>query len=92
MNNKLSEIRRKIRLLRDDMLALEEAIRHQVNHDQDCSEASGRLMGMSRNLIGLIRIRDAMGGGERMLNVDERLKQHYVQKSRNPLKGVIARR
>ena len=30
----------------------------------DCSDAAERLMGMSRNLVGLIRIRDAMGGAE----------------------------
>jgi hypothetical protein len=73
MDNQLNDIRRKIRTLRAEMLELEDAIRVQVNRSEDCSEASERLMGMSRNLIGLIRIRDAMGGAE--LCPDIRLKQ-----------------
>lgn len=73
MDNRLNEIRRKIRVLRADMLELEDKIRGQVDRGEDCSEASLVLMGMSRNLIGLIRIRDAMGGAE--LCPDVRLKQ-----------------
>jgi hypothetical protein len=73
MDNQLNEIRRKIRTLRGEMLDLEDAIRVQVNAGEDCSEASQRLMGMSRNLVGLIRIRDAMGGAE--MCPDIRLKQ-----------------
>ena len=73
MDNQLNEIRRKIKALRTEMLDLEAEIRGQINRAEDCSEASARLMGMSRNLIGLIRIRDAMGGAE--VCPDVRLKQ-----------------
>jgi hypothetical protein len=92
MDNKLNEIRGKIRALRAAMLDLEDKIRAQVNRDEECSEISLRLMEMRREMLDLIRQRNAMGGDERMLSVGERLKAEYVQKSRKPLKGVQARR
>lgn len=92
MDNKLNEIRGKIRALRAAMLDLEDKIRAQVNRDEDCSETSLRLMEMRREMLDLIRQRNAMGGDERMLSVGERLEAEYVQKSRKPLKGVQARR
>ena len=36
MDNKLNEIRRKIRFLRAEMLGAEENIRKKVNRDEDC--------------------------------------------------------
>ena len=36
MDNKLNEIRRKIRFLRAEMLVSEDGIRQQVNRDEDC--------------------------------------------------------
>jgi hypothetical protein len=78
MDNQLNEIRRKIRALRAEMLELEDAIRVQVNHGADCSEASQRLMSMSRNLVGLIRIRDAMGGAEVCPDVRLRQINRYI--------------
>ncbi|CAN5362936.1 hypothetical protein BH11PSE4_BH11PSE4_12200 [soil metagenome] len=78
MDNQLNEIRRKIRMLRAEMLELEDAIRAQVNRREDCFEASQRLMGMSRNLVGLIRIRDAMGGAEVCPDVRLRQINRYI--------------
>ena len=37
MDNKLNEIRRKIRFLRAEMLGAEDNIRKRVNRDEDCS-------------------------------------------------------
>jgi hypothetical protein len=37
MDNKLNEIRRKIKFLRAEMLTAEGHIRKQVNRDEDCS-------------------------------------------------------
>ena len=48
MDNKINEIRRKISFLRSEMLDLEDAIRAQVNRDEDCSAAALRLMGLRR--------------------------------------------
>ena len=36
MDNKLNEIRRKIKFLRAEMLGAEDNIRKQVNRDEDC--------------------------------------------------------
>ena len=92
MNNKLNEIRRKIRFLRSEMLSAEATIRQQVNRDEDCSEASMQLMAMRVVMLGLIVERNRLGGEERLLDVDERLKLDYRAVSRKPLKGALGRR
>ena len=46
MDNKINEIRRRISLLRSEMLSLEDTIRVQVNRDEECSETALRLMEM----------------------------------------------
>lgn len=90
MDNRLNEIRRKISFLRSEMLRFEETIRKQVNRDEDCSDASMQLMAMRVVMLGLISERNRLGGEERLLNVDERLKVDTV--SRKPLKGALGRR
>ena len=92
MDNRLNEIRRKISFLRSEMLATEDIIRKQINRDEDCTEAALRLMAMRTTLIGLIGERNSMGGGERLLDVEERLKAEYRAASRKPLKGALGRR
>jgi hypothetical protein len=88
MDNKLNEIRRKIRLLRAEMLGAEDNIRQQVNRDEDCAAAAGRLMSMRGVMLGLIRERNRLGGEERLLNVDERLKLDVRAAARKPANGV----
>jgi hypothetical protein len=90
MDNKLNEIRRKIRFLRSEMLAAEDNIRQQVNRDEDCSEAAVHLMSMRVVMLGLIGERNRLGGEERLLNVDERLKLDVRAVSRKPANGVPA--
>ena len=92
MDNKLNEIRRKIRFLRAEMLSAEDNIRKQVNRDEDCSEAAVHLMAMRVVMLGLIGERNRLGGEERLLNVDERLKLDARAVSRKPLKGALGRR
>ena len=92
MDNKLNEIRRKIRFLRSEMLSAEATIRQQVNRDEDCSEASTQLMAMRVVMLGLIAERNRLGGEERLLDVGERLKLDYRAVSRKPLKGALGRR
>jgi hypothetical protein len=75
MDNKINESRRKISFLRSEMLIFEDKIRRQINRDEDCSAASVRLMEMRVQMTALIRDRNALGGHERMLNVDERLSE-----------------
>jgi hypothetical protein len=92
MDNKLNEICRKISLLRAQMLSAGDTIRKQVNRDEDCSEASMALMAMRVVMLGLISERNRLGGEERLLNVDERLKVDYRTLSTKPLKGALGRR
>ena len=85
MDNRLNEIRRKISFLRSEMLTIEDGISEQVRLDQDCSEASLRLMAMRQELSGLIRDWTRLGGGERLPTIQERLKQNLRAPSRpNP--------
>jgi hypothetical protein len=92
MDNKINEIRMKISFLRSEMLALEDAIRLQVNRDEDCSETALRLMGLRRHMLALIGQREALGGQERVLDVEERLKAEYRAVTRKPIKGAQSRR
>lgn len=92
MNNKLNEIRRKIRFLRQEMLSAETTIRAQVNGDEDCAEASMQLMAMRVVMLGLIAERNRLGGEERLLDVDERLKLDTRLVTRKTLKGALGGR
>jgi hypothetical protein len=92
MDNKINEIRRKISFLRSEMLTFEETIRKQINQDEDCSEASIRLMEMRREMTALIAQRNALGGSERLLDVEERLKADYRAVNPKPTKGALGRR
>ena len=92
MDNKLNEIRRKIKFLRSEMLSAEDNIRKQVNRDEDCSEAAMRLMAMRATMLGLIGERNTLGGEERLLNVDERLKLDVRAVGRKPAIGAPGRR
>ena len=92
MNNKINEIRRKISDLRLEMMTLEDTIRLQVNRDEDCSDTALRLMDMRQQMLALIGQRNALGGYERMLNVEERLKADYRALNPKPIKGAQGRR
>jgi hypothetical protein len=92
MDNRLNETRRKISFLRSEMLATEDIIRKQINRDEDRTEASLGLMAMRTTMLGLIGERDSLGGGERLLDVEERLKAEYRAVNRKPLKGALGRR
>jgi hypothetical protein len=43
-------------------------------------------------MLGLIGERDSLGGSERLLDVEERLKAEYRAVSTKPLKGALGRR
>ncbi len=91
MDNKLNEIRRKISFLRAEMLGAEDNIRQQVNRDEDCAEAAMHLMAMRVAMLGLIGERNRLGGEERLLNVDERLKLDVRAAGRKPSNGAPMR-
>jgi hypothetical protein len=78
MDNRINDIRRKIRALRERMLKVEASIRGQINHDLDCTEFSLQLMAMRKEMVGLIAERDALGGQETLPNIAERLRENYT--------------
>jgi hypothetical protein len=94
MDNRLNELRRKIRSLRLKMLELEASIRDQINDDQDCTESSLRLMAMRQELTALVREWTLLGGGERLPTIQERLRENYrpVQKPKAQPKQKVAKR
>jgi hypothetical protein len=92
MDNRLNEIRRMIKYLRMEMLAAEEAVRKQINRDEDCSETALQVLKMRSALLGLIHERNALGGGERLLDVDERLQVECRAATQKVLLGPRGRR
>jgi hypothetical protein len=86
MDNKINEIRRKISSLRATMLDIEGSIRDQVNGDLDCTETSLQLMEMRKQMVGLIKQRDALGGQETCPNIAERLRENY-----RPVRKVLGK-
>src|SRR5437763_14788019 len=91
MDNKLNEIRRKIRFLRAEMLGAEDNIRKKINRDEDCSEAAVHLMSMRVVMLGLIGEPNRLGGEVRLLIVNERLKLDVRAVGRKPAKGPPTR-
>jgi hypothetical protein len=92
MDNKLNEIRRKIGFLRSEMLRAEDAIRKQVNRNEDCTVASLQVMAMRTALLVLLSERNRLGGSERLLDVDEMLKARCRAVNEKPLQGPRVRR
>lgn len=66
MDNRINEIRLKISALRSEMTGVEADIRDLINRDQDCSEASCRLMAMRAQVAALVGQWKAAGGDERL--------------------------
>src|SRR5258706_12659698 len=64
------------------MLAIEDSIRDQINHDLDCTEASLRVMALRREMVELVQQRKIAGDDDRCPTVEERLKENY----RSPVK------
>ena len=66
------------------MLVVEDIMRKQINQDEDCTEVSLRLMAMRTTMLSLIGERNSLGGSERLLDVEERLKADYRAANRKP--------
>ena len=74
MDNRINEIRRKMNLLRADMVRVEDAMRDQIRRDLDCTESALRLMAMRKELAALVADWRAAGGSEHLPTIQERLK------------------
>ncbi len=76
MDNRLNEIRRKIRAFRTEMRVVEIEMRGHIAHDRDCGEAGTRLLEMRKDLALMIQEFTTLGGAVPLPTVDERLKEN----------------
>ncbi|MCK1513053.1 hypothetical protein IVB22_10800 [Bradyrhizobium sp. 190] len=67
MDNRINEIRKKIRALRVSMLQAETIMHDQINRDEECSEIAGEVMGMRAAMSLLIQERARLGDREPIL-------------------------
>jgi len=74
MNNRINEIRRKMSVLRAEMVRVEETMHEQIRHDLDSTEAALRLMAVRAELAALVAEWKAAGGSEHLPTIEERLK------------------
>ena len=73
MDNRINEIRRKMSVLRSDMVRVEDTMHEQIRHDLDSTEAALRLMAMRAELAALVAEWKAAGGSEHLPTIEERL-------------------
>ena len=66
MDNRINEIRRKMSLLRAEMVRVEDAMRDQIRHDRESTESALQLMAMRKELAALVADWRAAGGSERL--------------------------
>ena len=88
MDNRINEIRRKMSVLRTEMVHVEDAMRDQIRHDLDCTESALRLMDMRKELAALVTAWRAAGGSAPLPTIQERLKASH----RPPAKPKTAAR
>jgi hypothetical protein len=74
MDNRINEIRRKMNVLRAEMVRVEDAMRDHIRHDLDSTESALRLMDMRKELAALVAEWRAAGGSEPLPTIQERLK------------------
>ena len=86
MDNRINEIRRKMSVLRTQMVRVEETMHEQIRHDLDSTEAALHLMAMRAELAALVAEWRAAGGSEHLPTIEERLKAN----NRPPQKSTTA--
>jgi len=74
MDNRINEIRRKISVLRTEMVRVEHAMHDQIRLDLDCTDAALKLLAMRRELAVLVADWKAAGGSTSLPTIEERLK------------------
>jgi hypothetical protein len=67
MDNRISEIRKRIRALRVSMIEAEAIMRDQVNRDENCSFVAGEILKMRTIMSVLVRERAELGDREPIL-------------------------
>ena len=86
MDNRVSEIRKKIRALRVTMLKAEALMRDQINRDEECSVAARQILAMRAEMSQLVKERERLGDRE-PISID-----HFFSPRRLPAqKPVVVR-
>src|SRR6476619_4972253 len=67
MDNRINEIRKKIRALRVSMLEADAIMHEQLNRDEECSEIDGEIMVMRAAMSLLVQERARLGDREPIL-------------------------
>jgi hypothetical protein len=67
MDNRISEIRKQIRVLRVSMIEAEAIMRDQINRDENCSFVAGEILKMRTVMSVLVRERAVLGDREPIL-------------------------
>ena len=91
MDNRINENRKKIRLLRTQMLEAEVAIRGQIGRDEDCSENALALMAMRAEMSMLSKERTRLGDDKEPILV-ERLMHQRRPPAVKPMAPELKRR
>ena len=73
MDNRINEIRRKMSVLRAEMMRVEDTMHDQIRHDLDSTESALRVMDMP----ALVTIWRAAGGSDPLPTIEERLKASH---------------
>jgi hypothetical protein len=74
MDNRINEIRRKISVLRAEMVRVEHAMHDQIRRDLDCTDSALQLLGMRKKLAALVAEWKTAGRSEPLPTIEERLK------------------
>jgi hypothetical protein len=90
MDNRINENRKKIRLLRTQMLEAEAAIRTQIGRDEDCSENAIALMAMRSEMSGLSKERALLGDDKEPILI-ERLMRPRRPAAARPMTPEVKR-
>jgi uncharacterized protein YfkK (UPF0435 family) len=64
MDNKISEIRKKIKALRVSMFEAEDVMHDQIRRDEECSEVARQILTMRAEMVRLVRERTILGDRE----------------------------
>ena len=77
MDNRINEIRRKISLLRGEMVRVEDAMHDQIRRDLDGTESALQLIAMRKQLAVLVAEWKAACGSEPLPTIQEQLKANH---------------
>ena len=95
MDNRINENRKKIRLLRTQMLDAEAAIRVQIGRDEDCSENAIALMAMRTEMSELSKERAQLGDDKEPILIERLMRPRRppsVRPMRPEVKQQLARK